>query len=75
MYDDLHAGDLVRRAVHRERDDGDDGEQREQIAEQADDLRVPHAPHHVDAQHVAGTTSRTLARQQLRWSSSGQLYA
>ena len=36
-----------------ERHHADDGEQREEIPEQADDLRVPQAPHHGQPQHVA----------------------
>ena len=44
---DLQPGQLRRRAVHAERHHGDHREQREEVAEQADDLRVPDAAHHV----------------------------
>ena len=50
---DLHAGDLVGCAVHGERHDDNDGKQREKVAEQTDHLRVPHAPHHLDAEDLA----------------------
>ena len=56
-HDRQHVGDLQprqlrRRAVHAERHDGNHREQREEVPEQADDLREPHVAHHVDAQHV-----------------------
>jgi len=50
---DLDTGDLARRPVHAIGDDADHGEQRQEVAEQAHHLRVPHAPHHRQPQHVA----------------------
>jgi hypothetical protein len=50
---DLQPRQLRRRAVHAERHHGDDREQGEEVAEQTDDLRVEHAPHHRDAEDVA----------------------
>ena len=56
---DLHAGDLRRRPVQPERYDRDHREERQEVAEQADDLRVPHAPHDGDLED--------LLERQRRW--------
>ena len=50
---DLDAGHLRRRPVQVERHDADHREEREEVAEKADDLRVPHAAHDVELQDVA----------------------
>ncbi len=49
---DLHARDLRRRAVHPERDDADDREKSQEVAEQADDLGIPDPAHHGDAEDL-----------------------
>ena len=45
----LHAGDLLRGGVQVERHDDDDREQREEVAEDGNNLRVPEAPEDGDA--------------------------
>src|ERR1700733_776084 len=50
---DLDAGNLLRSGVELEREDADDGKEREKVSEDRDDLRVPEPTHHGDAHHIA----------------------
>ena len=50
---DLDAGDLLGVGVEFEGEDADDGEEREEVAEDGDDLGVPEAAHHGDAEDRA----------------------
>ena len=47
---DLDAGDLLGGGVELEGEDADDGEEREEVSEDGDDLGVPEAAHHGDAE-------------------------
>ena len=47
---DLDAGDLLGGGVEFEGEDADDGEEREEVAEDGDDLGVPEAAQHGDAE-------------------------
>ena len=50
---DLDAGDLLGGRVELEGEDGDDGEEREEVSKDGDGLGVPEAAHHWDAHDLA----------------------
>jgi hypothetical protein len=50
---DLDAGDLLGGGVEFEGEDADDGEERQEVAEDGDDLRVPETAQHGDAKDLA----------------------
>jgi len=59
---DLDAGDLLGGRVEVEGKDADHGEERKEVTEDRDDLRVPQAAQHRDAHHVAHRERRGKIR-------------
>ena len=50
---DVDAGDLLRRGVQPEGHDGNDREERQEVAKDGDYLRIPEAAHGDDAEDLA----------------------